>query len=368
MIGTTSHRAALLYAVKAASVWVALVLLSIGLATILEWCNFPASSFAGPMICGIFVAHLGIKLTVSPSVLRLSQAIVGVSVGSVMTINATFIFNSALPIVLTIISTLFASYAAIILLAHREDLSTNTCVMGILPSATSAAIATASSLQADVSAVTLLQYTRMFILLGASLLLVKISNGPPAEIHQPSALWDYIRLWPLLIPIAIGFIINDRFFSAGSFIIPMILTCIMVLFFGSRHPVPNTIFMFGMGVIGFGVGLGFSSSSIRLLWGIYPSIIISTILLLILCLFPAVPLLLLLGFDPTTALLSAVPLGVTYVGSVAQMTGADTTFVLTSQLVRLVVLSSLAPSLCQAVAWMQRTNCSRRVAPVWWLP
>lgn len=366
---STSHSATLIFAVKTTIVWVVLVLLSIGFAAILEWCSFPASSFAGAMICGIIAAHMRLNLTVSSNLLRLSQAIVGVSVGSVMTISTAFVINSALPIILTIISTIFASYAAITFIAHRTGLSINTCVIGILPSATSAAIATASSLQADVQTVTLLQYTRMFMLLGSSLLLVKMSNNiTPPEISHTLASWNYIHLWPLLIPIAIGFTLNDRFFSAGSFIIPMILTCIMVFFSESQQSVPNAIFTFGMGIIGFSVGLGFSSSSVRLFWGIYPSIVISTILLLVLCLFPAVPLLILLGYDPITALLSAIPLGVTYVGSVAHTSGADTTFVLTSQLVRLIVLSSLAPSLCEAIARMQRANCSRRVAPAWWLP
>ena len=331
----------------------AAITLSAGLA-------FDAVSLPSPFLFGALLVGLGVALvsTASPPLdvpdplFTAAQALVGVALGAYLKSSSlSALGDDWLPVALVSAGTLAVSLAAGLAMARVTELDRATAAMGMVAGGASGIVTMARDLGGDDRLVAFMQYLRVLVVVLLTPILVAIAfpshdaGGATSAVSGLPVIGD-ARDWLTTFALALAGAAAGRLvrLPAGALLGPMILAGAVTLSAPDGwFVVPAAIQDACFAVIGLQVGLRFTVQTVRQTGRLLVPVLLSVLVLLLACFGLAILL------DATTsvtlldAYLATTPGGLYAVLAAAVGAGADTTFIVAVQGLRVVVMVLLAP-------------------------
>lgn len=320
------------------------------------------------MISGLLVGlayalRSPVELRLDPRLSMAAQMVTGSVIGSYLSASTlTGLGGAWLPVLLITICTLLFTFAAGLLLARITNLGPATAAFGMIAGGAAGIVSIASDLGADDRMVAVIQYVRVVIILAitpvlATSLFTHTSRpeGAIVTAHQVSFLAGAVYV---LCAGPIGVLLAHRFGLVspnlfGPMIIGAILTLTGVSFAGQM---PNLLPWIAYGLIGARVGLEFTRESIRRARDAMPAILAVIVLMLVVCAGLGLIMAPLAGVSPLDGYLATTPGVLQVVMATTIGLKANTTFVLSVQVVRLLMMLSAAPLIARRLIPMPQPS------------
>jgi membrane AbrB-like protein len=303
------------------------------------------------------------RLWLPPAGFRIGQAVTGVALGTFLRGSAlTGLSARWLPVMLVSIATLAVTIAAGLVLARIAGLDRPTASLGMVAGGASGIVAMADELGGDERLVAFMQYLRVLVVTLLTPLLVAIAFGIRSHGGGESAAPVLGTPGGWALTVAAG--------SAGAFLAPrlrlpapalfgpLILTAALSLVgvTGSTQ-VPPLAREAAFAMIGLQIGIGFKRDTLREIARLALPVAASIAGLLLACFALGWLLALTADVSLLDGYLATTPGGLYAVLPIAYGTGANTTFVLAVQGLRLFAMVLAAPAV---VRWLIRSEQPQR--------
>ena len=343
--------------------WAAVLAVTVFAALACDLVGLPSPQLFAGLIGGVVAAlAFGWQMTTPRPVWSAAQAVTGVALGAYVersTVEA--IGEHIVPVALVSVATLALTVVAGIALAWVSDLDRPTASFGMIAGGAAGIVAIADELDADNRLVAVLQYLRVLIIVVLTpLVATTIFPGDHGfhggAGHQAAgSLGDAALL--LLVSVGGGLVLGrlvrlPAFSLLGPMLVASALTLADVSF---AQPLPAWIQNIAFAAIGLQVGLRFTPDSMRAAGRALVPGLVAIVGLLVGCALLALPLAPLADVSTLDAYLATTPGGLYAVLATAVGSGADTTFVLAVQVLRLFVMLLAAPVLAR---WLVRDRTS----------
>lgn len=348
-------------AAKRAGAWAALLVLSIASTWALRTLHVPAALMLGPMLSAIALAQFHGKLEMRQPIVMGAQALLGCRLGMAISPD---LLDSAV----AYLPTLFAFVLAIILATAGLAISVSragwfpesTAVWGLSPGAASAMVMLAEMHGGDPRVVAVMQYLRVVAAALVAILVGTMMGSPEANGHGlamtgPGLVWfppiDGVAFTETLALALLGALaawVSKR--SIAILFVPMIGGAFLQLSGLGKLEFPAFLTAAVFAVIGWNIGLKFTRASLRASMKLMPRIAGVIVAMIALCGALSIPLARLIGVDALSAYLALSPGGLDSVLIIATSTHVDLPLILAAQIVRLIVVMSIAPPLARYVA------------------
>jgi uncharacterized protein len=320
--------------------------------------GLPSSFLFGALLVGLAVAVAWPeRLEVPPRAFAAAQAVTGVTLGAYLQSSAlSAVGRSWLPVLLVSGATLLFSIAAGVALARLTATDTRTAALGMVAGGASGIVGMADDLGGDDRLVAFMQYARVLIVVLVTPLLVPLAfsghhTGGAGSV-QSGPVFGHPADWLVTFALAAAGAIAGRRMRlpAASLLGPMILSGIVTLgSIGGGFAVPPVLRETAFAVIGLRIGLRFTVATVRLVGRLLLPVTVSIVGLLVACFGLAVALELTTPASLLDAYLATTPGGLYAVLAVAFGAGANTTFIIAVQGLRVLVMVLLAPVM---VRWL----------------
>jgi membrane AbrB-like protein len=348
--------------------WAGLAAATVAAGLALDALSLPSPFLFGALLVGLAVAlaRPG-ALDIPGPMFGAAQAAVGVALGTYLQSSSlSALGHDWLPVALVSAATLAVSLGAGVVTARVTEVDRTTAALGMVAGGASGIVTMARDLGGDDRLVAFMQYVRVLIVVLLTPILVAVfwpgSGGGTSEVAGVPVVGD-ARDWLATIGLAVAGAGLARLVRvpAGTLLGPMVLAGAVTLSAPDGwFVVPSLIQDAAFAVIGLQVGLRFTVQTVRQTGRLLVPVLIGMAALLVACFGLAVIL------DATTsvslldAYLATTPGGLYAVLAAAVGAGADTTFIVAVQGLRVVVMVLLAPL---AVRWLvARPARSRRRA------
>ncbi|HEU4658260.1 MAG TPA: AbrB family transcriptional regulator [Capillimicrobium sp.] len=325
--------------------------------------GLPSAALFAALLAGIgYALTLGGRapLVLPPAGLLLGQAVVGVSLGTSLdgeTLKA--VGADALPIALATAATLVVSVGAGLVLSRVTGVDRATGTLGLVAGGASGIVALSDELGADARLVAFMQYLRVLVVVLFAPLVAYALLGHAGDAGAGTQAATPTRDPGLLADLAFtagcaaAGLVAARLLrlTAGSLLMPLVIAAALTV--GrvvADAQVPQLIEDVAFGLIGLQVGLRFTVATIREAGRLLPSVLASIFAMIAACAAMAAALVPLAGVSYASAYLATTPGGLYAVLAAAVGAGANTTFVLAVQALRLFAMILLAPPLVRVLA------------------
>lgn len=287
-----------------------------------------------------------------------AQGLIGITVGALVDL-ATLqrLGTEAVPVVLVVVGTLALSIGAGRVLALRRDVSPTTGVFSLVAGGASGVVAVARDLGADDRVVTVVQYLRVLVVLLTMPVVTALVFHPPSGDGTPGEAGAGLpadlafvatslvlgllvaRLVPVSTMSLLGPLLVSSVLAAGGWLGPV--------------SVPTALEWLAFALIGVQVGLRFTRASLVSIARMLPVVLALIAVVVVGTAGLGVVLTWLTPADPLTAYLATTPGGLFAVLAIAADSGADATYVMAVQLLRLLVILAILPLLAR---WLRRAG------------
>jgi membrane AbrB-like protein len=320
--------------------------------------GLPSSYLFGALLLGLAVAILWPeRLEIPPRGFAAAQAVTGVTLGAYLQSSAlSAVGRSWLPVLLASAATLLLSIGAGVVLARVTATDTRTAALGMVAGGASGIVGMADDLGGDDRLVAFMQYARVLIVVLITPVLVPIvfsgHHVGGASSIASGPVFGHPLDWLVTIALAAaGSIGGRRVGVPGAALLgPMILAGIVTLAsIGGGFSVPPVLAQTAFAVIGMRIGLRFTVATVRLVGRLLIPVTLAILGLLVACFGLAVGLELTTPASLLDAYLATTPGGLYAVLAVAFGAGANTTFIIAVQGLRVLVMVLLAPVM---VRWL----------------
>lgn len=333
--------------------WGALAAATAATAVVLDALGMPSPSLFGALLVGLVAAVRVRGLPQVPyNVFRAAQAVTGASLGVYVQSSSLNALASAwLPVALVSAATLVLSLIGGNLLSRATAVDRPTAALGMIAGGASGIVGMARELGADDRLVAVMQYLRVLIVVVLTPLLVALAfphahgHGGAAASPANAPVFGSLRDWALTAAaLAAGVLVAGATrLPAGSLLGPMIVAAILSLSLGNGFQVPAVLYQPAFAAIGLQVGLRFTPPLLRQAGRLLVPAVVCIAGLLVACFGLALLLVATTDTPLLDAYLATTPGGLYAVLAAAFGTGADTTFVIAVQTLRLFVMVLLAP-------------------------
>ena len=332
----------------------ALVVLAAALSELLAAAGAPTPTLFGPLLAAAALALRGAPASPPPAALVTgSQAVIGVTVGAYVNVSTlATVASNWLPVAGVCFTTLVMSVLAGLLLGRRSDIDRATASFCMIAGGASGLTAISRQLGADERLVAVVQYLRVLLVVVITPLAARIlfaAGDRPAEGRGAHVTYGSGASLAFLLGCAAAGLILVRL-PAGSLLGPMLISAGVKLagvgYGGTLRALAQDL---AFAVIGAQIGLRFSRSSLRVAGRILPAAAVLIVVVMAGC---AALGALLASVTGTTALdgyLATTPGGLYVVLATSTSSHADTTFVVSVQVLRLVMMLLLAPVLARVL-------------------
>lgn len=335
----------------------ALVVLAAALSELLAAAGAPTPTLFGPLLAAAALALRGAPASPPPAALVTgSQAVIGVTVGAYVNVSTlATVASNWLPVAGVCFTTLVMSVLAGLLLGRRSDIDRATASFCMIAGGASGLTAISRQLGADERLVAVVQYLRVLLVVVITPLAARIlfaAGDRPAEGRGAHVTYGSGASLAFLLGCAAAGLILVRLvrLPAGSLLGPMLISAGVTLagvgYGGTLRALAQDL---AFAVIGAQIGLRFSRSSLRVAGRILPAAAVLIVVVMAGC---AALGALLASVTGTTALdgyLATTPGGLYVVLATSTSSHADTTFVVSVQVLRLVMMLLLAPLLARVL-------------------
>lgn len=337
---------------RLAGLWILLAALSFLSAWGMERLSVPAPFLLGPMLVAILFGVAGAGLGLPRQAFWCSQAVIGCQVAHAVTGAVLLSILADWPAMLGVVAaTLLAAALVGWGLARFGSLTGPTAAWGSAPGGAAAMVAMSGEFGADARMVAFMQYLRLVLVVAtASLVAGLIGVGTPQLPSSSMEAGSPAAIAGTLAVAAVGVLIARRFkVPAGGMLVPMVLGAALksagILDMALPGPVPAVAYA----LLGCHIGLQFDRAAIRHALRVLPQMVLGTGLLMGLCGLSAFLLMTLAGIDPLTAYLATSPGGLDSITVIAVGSGADLSFVLALQTLRLFAVVLAGPFLARLI-------------------
>jgi membrane AbrB-like protein len=331
--------------------WIALGAATVVLARVLTVAGLPSSTLFAALLIGLGVAlALPDRFGIPGWAFAGAQAVTGVTIGGYLQSSSLHTIGQAwLPVTLVSAGTLAVSMAAGVLIARVTSLDTPTAALGMIAGGASGIVTMARDLGGDDRLVAFMQYVRVLVVVLLTPLLIPLlfpghhGAGPTAAASGPFL--GHPLDWPAVAVVAAGSALLGRLVRLPSpmLIGPMVVAGGLTLAGAGPH-VPPLLRETAFGVIGLQVGLRFTMSTVRQVGRLLLPVLASVVFLLVACFGMAEILAATTSFSLLDSYLATTPGGLYAVLAVAFGAGANTTFIIAVQGLRVLVMVLLAPA------------------------
>ena len=345
--------------------WVALVAATVAATLAFGAVGLPSAAMFGAMLVGLAAAlRLPGRFALPGRAVVAAQAATGVALGgNLQSSSLAALADAWLPVALISAATLALSIAAGWWMARATDLDGPTAALGMVAGGASGIIAMADELGADDRAVAFMQYVRVLLIVLATPLLVALLWGDQprvALVADEGPLLGAPLDWAATAAIAVAGAVAGRAvrLPAPSLMGPLLLAAgLTVALPEGAVAVPPLVREASFALIGLQVGLRFTVALFRLLARLLAPVVLSVVALSLACFGFAAVLAATTDATLLDAYLATTPGGLYVVLATAVSSGADVTFVVGMQSLRLVMMVLLAPVAVRAlVAQLARTR------------
>ena len=337
--------------------WILLAAATAAAAIAFDAMGLPSASLFAALLVGLVAALSRFTTPQVPlGVFRVAQAVTGVSLGVyVQSSSLHVVATSWLPVAFVSLGTLALSLACGWALTRTVGLDAPTAALGMIAGGASGIVGMADELGADDRLVAVMQYLRVLVVVVLTPILVALAFSHPHEhgagvLSSGTPVVGDLRDW-LLVAAALGVGAAAALVTripAGSLLCPMIAAAVLTLTVGDFH-VPALLREPAFAAIGLQVGLRFTPHLVRRAGRLLVPTLLCIAGLLVACFGLAIVLHLTADVSLLDAYLATTPGGLYAVLAAAFGTGADTTFVIAVQTLRLFVMVLLAPLVVRRV-------------------
>ncbi|MFQ1003356.1 AbrB family transcriptional regulator [Modestobacter sp. SSW1-42] len=333
----------------------ALVLaVGVGVAGAFELLGVPSAALFGGLVAGLGRALLGrTRLALPQRAGTAAQAVIGVSIGAlIQTDTLRTIGEHWLAVLLVTVATLLVSLVAGQLMRLQPGISPVTGAFSMIAGGASGITAMARDLGADEQVVAVLQYLRVLLIVVAMPIVATTvygassGSGPAPAEDGPG--WPAGLLFTVVC-VGVGVVLGRATrIPVGALLGPMAVAAVLDLTGLSQGAtLPGPLEAAGFLAIGLQVGLGFTRSSLRLVGRALPLALLLIVGAVVACAGLGAVLARTAGVSPLDGYLATTPGGLYAVLATARGSGADATFVLAVQVLRLFVMLFSAPLLAR---------------------
>jgi uncharacterized protein len=335
--------------------WFALAAATLGGGWLAGRLGLPSGYLFAALLAGlIYALALPGRLSLPSWAFRLGQAVTGVVLGTFLRSSTlTGLGTRWIAVVLVSIATLAVTIAAGVILARVTGLDRPTASLGMIAGGASGIVGMAEELGADDRLVAFMQYLRVLVITLITPLLAALAFG--IHTHGAAARGGGIGSvlgtdggWGLTgVAGAAGAVAGTRLrLPAPALLGPLILTAVLSLTgLSGGAQVPSLAREVGFALIGLRIGLGFERETLREMARIAVPVAISIALLLVACFAFGWLLELTAGVSLLDGYLATTPGGLYAVLPIAYGSGANATFVLAVQGLRLLAMMLAAPAI-----------------------
>jgi membrane AbrB-like protein len=298
------------------------------------------------------------QLALPPWMFRVAQGLVGITVGALVDVTTLRRMGSdSASILLVVLATVLLSIVAGRVLALRRDVTATTGVFALIAGGASGVVAVARELGADDRVVTVVQYLRVLLVLVTMPLVTGLVFHPPSGrgalgLEETSATGDLAfvaisllgglllaRLVPVTTMALLGPLAISGTIAATGWLGPV--------------AVPTWLQWVAFAIIGVQVGLRFDRASLAAIGRLLPVVVLIVLALIAATTGLGALLAWLTPVDALTAYLATTPGGLFAVLAIAADAGADATYVMAVQLLRLLLILAALPLLAR---WLRRST------------
>ncbi len=336
--------------------WLLLAVLSVVVATVLEWGAVPAALLIGPMMAGIAVGVNGATVRPPAWSFVAAQGIIGAMiVGAIEPALFSTLFAGWPVILAVVLSTLAASSLLGAMVGRWGSLPGTTAVWGSAPGAASAMVVMAEAFGADARLVAFMQYLRVIMVSVSAAVLARIwvdvgdAAAAPIIWFPPLVLPDFAVT--LFVAFAGAFGGRMSGIPGATLLGPLVLGVGLHLGLGLDLQLPEWLLATSYAIIGWSIGLRFTRPILIHAARSLPQIIGSILVLIGFCAALGAVLSASFGVDPLTAFLATSPGGMDSVAIIAAASGrVDLSFVMTLQMTRFLIVLLVGPPLARVIA------------------
>jgi membrane AbrB-like protein len=311
----------------------------------------PSAYLFAAILAGLVVAlRAPARLKLPHTAFRAAQAVTGVALGVyVQSSTFTELGTRWAPVAVVSLATLLVSVGAGLAVARVGGIDRTTGALGMVAGGASGIVAMTQDLGGDDRLVAFMQYLRVLLIVLATPLLVAVFFGGAGTAEDPLGggplLGDPVD-WALTAVVAVaGVVAGQRLrLPAGMLLGPLLLAAVLaVTDFPEPFAVPPLLREVAFALIGLQVGLRFERDTLRRISRLAVPVVGAIVVLVVVSFGLAVLLSEWTGVTLLDAYLATTPGGLYAVLAIAFGSGADTTFVLAVQVLRVLVMVLIAP-------------------------
>ncbi len=344
-----------------ATQWLAVVLLSAALSSVLIWTELPASMLLGPMLAGVLITGLGGRLQINSQAYAVSQGLIGCMIVKMLprAISGQ-IGGQVWLFALGVVAVIALSASLGWWMTRQGILPGTTAVWGMSPGAATAMTLMAESSGADTELVALMQYLRVVIVAAVSGAILRFW-GPGLHASSTSIPWfPHLHWVPFIETLALavaGPLLARRLqIGAGGLFIPLILGTILVRHGVMTIELPRWLMVAGYAVFGWRIGLRFTRQLLEHAARLMPRLLFSTFALIGLCAGVGALVSRFGGIDARTAYLATSPGGADTIAIIAASSHVNVAFVMTMQVCRFIAVLIVGPRMARYFAQHAKTS------------
>ncbi|GAB3788038.1 AbrB family transcriptional regulator [Nocardioides ungokensis] len=336
---------------SAVAAW-ALILLVTGTTSVaFELLGLPSAVLFGALLGGMAHALTSpTALRVPPFAFRVGQALIGVTIGSLVSLSAlTGMGSDLLPILVVTVGTVAISLLAGRVLAVRDDVSHVTGAFAMIAGGASGVVAIARELGADDRVVTVVQYLRVLVVLMVMPVVTAVVFHPEhgvGRFDQGGAPFGTDLVY-VAIALVGGLLVAGAVpVTTAALLGPLAVAAALSSTGWLGTPaVPLVLQWTAYVLIGVQVGLRFTRASLASIARMLPVVLVVIVSMIGLTAAMGAALAWLTPIDGLTAYLATTPGGLFAVLATAADSGSDVTYVMAVQLFRLLVILMFTPLL-----------------------
>ena len=326
---------------------------TVATSVVLTLLHVPSSVLFGALLGGMAHALTSTTPLALPAwCFRVGQGLVGVTIGSLVSLDALAAMGGSLVAILLVTAgTVALSLAAGRALALRRDVSRVTGAFAMVAGGASGVVAVARDLGADDRVVTIVQYLRVFVVLVTMPLVTAIVFHPAHGVGTFDVAGEPVAadLLYTLVAVVLGLLVARAVpISTATLLGPLAVAVALTATGWLGTPiVPVPVQWLAYAIIGVQVGLRFTRESLASITRMLPVVLLIIVGMVLATALMGALLAWLTPVDGLTAYLATTPGGLFAVLATAADSGSDVTYVMAVQLLRLLVILAFTPLLAR---------------------
>lgn len=331
--------------------WASLAAVTVAVTVLAERVGVPSAALFVALLVATVFALTRIGPARVPRVAGMgAQAVLGVEIGTLLDRETLTGLGSAwIPVVLVSLGTLMLSVGAGALLGLHRDVDTTTGALALVAGGASGMVAIARDLGGDERMVAVVQYVRVLLVTAslpvvATLVFAADTSGDGPAPHAAGApLWVDAAFMVSCLAVGIPLARLVRL-PAPALLGPLIVAgAADIAGFSFDAGVPFLLLQAAYIVIGWQAGLRFTVESLRSIGRVLPWALLLIVALAVGCALLGLVLVGTTGVTPYEAYLATTPGGIYAVLAIAAASGANVTFVVAAQVLRVLLMLLIVP-------------------------